>query len=268
MMPSRVNAVVLFAIICHSAQSISQNYEYLVTPFCNSSFRVQVRQIQPISPPSNVTLDHPGALILKNNEHCSPQQSTLVDPSESITNQNLRLERTSNNVIKFWNVKTDMLLFQIDEIVLTPSIIIPHLLQTSVTTSNDRTAQKIFGLGQGNWSQGNGGAGGGCGEFAPYFFFRSCSYHSFFLPLFSLHPSLSSSHKQLPATTPNTSSHSFATVRLSIFSNESFTYPYHSFTPPLATVSSSIMAVTAKFPSMHKVVKVGRKKQRLVLICG
>lgn len=192
MMPVRVNAVVLFAIICHSAQSISQNFEYLVTPFCNSSFRLQVRPIQPISPPSNVTLDHPGALILKNNEHCSPQESTLVDPSESITNQNLRLERTSNNVIKFWNVKTDMLLFQIDEIVLTPSIIIPHLLQTSVTTSNDRTAQKIFGLGQGNWSQGNGGAGGGCGEFAPYFFFRSCSYHSFFLPLFSLHPSLSS----------------------------------------------------------------------------
>lgn len=183
-MPPRVNAVVLFAIICHSAQSISQNYEYLVTPFCNSSFRVQVRQIQPISPPSNVTLDHPGALNLKNNEHCSPQQSTLVDPSESITNQNLRLERTSNNVIKFWNVKTDMLLFQIDEIVLTPSIIIPRLLQTSVTTSNDRTAQKIFGLGQGNWSQGNGGAGGGCGEFAPYFFFRSCSYHSFFFRYF------------------------------------------------------------------------------------
>ena len=160
-------SLLLVAIICLSSAQSSQSYKYTVTPFCNSSFRLQVHPFHPLTPPSNITLDHPGALILNNNTHCSPQQSTLLSPSEAITNQNLRLERTSNSVLKFWNVETDALLFQINEILFVESKIIDGLLQTSVTTSNDRTAQKIFGLGQGNWSRGNGGAGGGCGEALP-----------------------------------------------------------------------------------------------------
>ena len=133
---------------------------FTVTPFGDSSYRLQITPATPLEPPDNITLNLPGALIGKGSNVPYP-----IAKGDSMTNQNLRIIRTGDDVVQFFNVKSEKLLFQIDSVLFTPSTAINGLAYTTLTTSrkmNARAKQRIFGLGQGNWSRGNGGKGGGC----------------------------------------------------------------------------------------------------------
>ena len=138
------------------------NLKYIVTEFCDSSVRVQISSYNYVHPPSNITLDHPGALVMVNNEHCPKTKPNNLSLGASVTNNNLRVELSSNKVLSFWNVQTEGLLFQIDTVSIAPSTIIPGLVSTSVSTSHPKGSVRVYGLGQGGWtaSDGSGCAGG------------------------------------------------------------------------------------------------------------
>ena len=149
----------IYLVVAQLSTSV-HSQTFTVTPFGNSSFRLQITPKLPITPPNNVTTNLPGALI--GNGTGSPY---AIQPSESMTNENLRIVRTSNNIIQFFNVKSAKLLFAL-ELEFKKSTAVPGLLATSLTTSradsHAEQTENIYGLGQGNWSRGNGGIGGGC----------------------------------------------------------------------------------------------------------
>ena len=80
----------------------------MVTPFGDSSYRLQISPETPLKPPANVTQHLPGALIGQGSGPSYPLGLT-----DSVTNQNLRVVRTASNIVQFFNVKSQQLLFEI-----------------------------------------------------------------------------------------------------------------------------------------------------------
>ena len=132
----------------------------MVTPFGDSSYRLQISPETPLKPPANVTQHLPGALIGQGSGPSYPLGLT-----DSVTNQNLRVVRTASNIVQIFNVKSQQLLFEIVNVQFVPSTAVPGLAATTLTTSRHEDSgsmEQIYGLGQGNWSLHNGGKGGGC----------------------------------------------------------------------------------------------------------
>lgn len=135
---------------------------YTVTGFCQNSLRVQI-STNNIKPGSNITLNHPGALLVTNNVLCPAQEAVTLTSRKNVhTHDNLRVELTDDQALKFWNVKTSGLLFQIDPVSFKPSAAIPGLVATSISTKHPAGDTRVYGLGQGGWtaSDGSGCAGG------------------------------------------------------------------------------------------------------------
>jgi alpha-D-xyloside xylohydrolase len=149
-----------FLLLLGAISSLVSGQTFTVTPFGKSSYRLQITPATPLQPPDNITLNLPGALIGRGSSVPYP-----IAKGDSMTNQNLRIFRSRNDVVQFFNVKSEKLLFEIDSVTFKASNIIHGLASTTLTISrkmDSGSSQRIFGLGQGNWSTGNGGIGGGC----------------------------------------------------------------------------------------------------------
>jgi alpha-D-xyloside xylohydrolase len=132
-----------------------------VTPWCDNSFRVSIAPDAPIPPPSGITPGLPGALT---DAHCVPGRArTLTLASPSATNGNLKVTLdASSGALSFSNAATGAELFHSSQVKFATSTAVPGLASALLSVAPGDKNERLFGLGQGNWSRGNGGTGGGC----------------------------------------------------------------------------------------------------------
>ena len=155
--------IVLFPAF-HAFSSPTIEYAVTVTPWCDNSLRLQVK---PKAVPATVQasaaalakvlkaegLDElPGALI---RDHCGPGAAVPLVTAQPVTSGNLKVELLASGALALRTADSGKLLF-----VATPSLQAKsgaaYLAASMVLAPGDAT-ERIYGLGQGNWT-----AEGGC----------------------------------------------------------------------------------------------------------
>ena len=155
----------------NDALQIQQQTSFVITPWCSNSFRVQIspsvnnkRLYTPeyfaTSSRLNATMkkegltDIPGALI----DQCGPgaPDSPVPGVESLFTNGNLRATVSADgNSISFSRVDTSTVYFTA-EYSLNPSANFTPYLAVSLNTTAGNAQERIFGLGQGGWTAGEG----------------------------------------------------------------------------------------------------------------
>ena len=129
----------------------------LVTPWCKDSLRIQIR------PTIEGAKELPISALT--DTHCTPGPPHQLDKQNPIlANNNLQVAFTETGTLVFHRQDTDTLLFSLNA-TMAPSSVMPgkgFFAANATLTAGDKT-ERLYGLGQGNWTGPVGGYQiGGC----------------------------------------------------------------------------------------------------------
>lgn len=124
-------------------------HDVIVTPWCSNSFRFQIRPSGSSKPK-----ELPGALI----DSCGPGVPSLLSQPVNHGNQQVEVQLDGQIVVR--RVDTGAVLFKA-VVDFEASQVVQGCLAVNLTTSPSSTAERVYGLGQGGWTD-EGGARGGC----------------------------------------------------------------------------------------------------------